>query len=46
MTYALQKVAPPIGAAEKDFKDGAVKSLAPDAAVNGKNNLAQVAEGQ
>jgi hypothetical protein len=34
----------PIGAAEKDFKDGAVKSLAPDAAVNGKNNLAQVAE--
>lgn len=46
MTYTLQKVAPPIGAAEKDFKDGAVKSLAPRGLVNEKGNLAQVADCQ
>jgi hypothetical protein len=46
LTYALQKVAPRFGAAEKDFKDGAVKSVAPGSAVNGKANLAQVTDGQ
>jgi hypothetical protein len=44
MTYALQKVAPPTRAAGNDFKDGAVKSLAPTALLEWPGRLAQVSE--